>query len=96
MEESRVPRAAGRNPSILRTIHFQGYRSLRDFRLRLGQVMLVTGENAVEKPTVYRAPCLMKKMPSLPPPIHAMEFMLREVRDRAHYPALIAARETLL
>ena len=171
-----------------------GYRSLRDFRLRLGRVTVVTGENGVGKSNVYRALGLMRKMaegrfasavseegglpsllwagklkknetrrmrweiehedlhiemecgmipatpgdPSLfktdpdikletlrhggkdgrvmakrkgpaidlrgndgkmlalPLPVHATESMLSEVRDGAHYPAVLAARETLL
>jgi predicted ATPase len=181
---------------MLRTIHFQGYRSLRDFRLRLGRVTVVTGENGVGKSNVYRALGLMRKLaegrfaaavaeegglpsllwagelkknearrmrweiehevfhlvmecgmipadpspddPSLfktdpdikletlriggkggrimanrkgpaielrgvdgklaplPLPVHATESMLSEVRDGAHYPAVMAARETLL
>ena len=47
---------------MLRTIHFQGYRSLRDFCLRLGRVTVVTGENGVGKSNVYRALGLMRKM----------------------------------
>jgi predicted ATPase len=47
---------------MLRTIHFQGYRSLRDFRLKLGRVTVVTGENGVGKSNVYRALGLMRKM----------------------------------
>lgn len=47
---------------MLRTIHFQGYRSLRDFRLNLGRVTVVTGENGVGKSNVYRALGLMRKM----------------------------------
>ncbi|MDP4720856.1 MAG: AAA family ATPase [Akkermansiaceae bacterium] len=181
---------------MLRTIHFQGYRSLRDFRLNLGRVTVVTGENGVGKSNVYRALGLMRKMaegrfaeavaeegglPSLlwagdlkkgemkrmrweiahedfhiemecgmipavpgpgdpsmfktdpdikletlrfggkdgrvmakrkgpavelrgndgklaalPLPVHTTESMLSEVRDGAHYPAVMAARETLL
>ena len=176
---------------MLRTIHFQGYRSLRDFKLKLGRVTIITGENGVGKSNVYRALGLMRKMaegrfaaavadegglPSLlwagelkknetrrmrweighedfhiemecgmipatpgdpskfktdpdiklevlrhanrvmakrkgpavelrgsdgkiaalPLPVHATESMLSEVRDGAHYPAVMAARETLL
>lgn len=179
---------------MLRTIHFQGYRSLRDFRLKLGRVTVITGENGVGKSNVYRALGLMRKMaegrfaaavadegglPSLlwagelkknearrmrweidhedfhiemecgmipttpgdptlfktdpdikletlrlggkagrvmakrkgpaielrgndgkmvtlPLPVHATESMLSEVRDGVHYPAVMAARETLL
>ncbi len=47
---------------MLRTLHFQGYRSLRDFRLRLGRVTVVTGENGVGKSNVYRALGLMRRM----------------------------------
>ncbi len=179
---------------MLRTLHFRGYRSLRDFRLRLGQVTVVTGENGVGKSNVYRALALMQRMaqgrfaesvaeegglpsllwagelkknetrrmrweiehedfhiemecgmipatpgdPSLfktdpdikletlrhggsngrvmakrkgpaidlrlpdgtmaqlPLPVHATESMLSEVRDGIHYPAVMAARETML
>ena len=179
---------------MLRTLHFRGYRSLRDFRLRLGQVTVVTGENGVGKSNVYQALALMQRMadgrfaaavadegglpsllwagvlkkseprrmrweiehedfhiemecgmipatpgdPSLfktdpdikletlrhgggkgrvmarrkgpaidlrlldgtiaqlPLPVHATESMLSEVRDGIHYPAVMAARETLL
>ena len=179
---------------MLRTIHFQGYRSLRDFRLKLGRVTVVTGENGVGKSNVYRALGLMRKkaegrfaaavaeegglpsllwagelkknetrrmrweidhedfhiemecgmipatpgdpsrfktdpdikletlrhggkggrvmakrkgpavelrgndgrMTALPVPVHATESMLSEVRDGAHYPAVMAARETIL
>jgi len=45
-----------------RTIHLQGYRSLRDFRLRLGRVTVASGENGVGKSNVYRALGLMRKM----------------------------------
>lgn len=47
---------------MLRTIHFQGCRSLRDFRLNLGRVTVVTGENGVGKSNAYRALGLMRKM----------------------------------
>ncbi len=179
---------------MLCTLHFRGYRSLRDFRLKLGQVTVVTGENGVGKSNVYQALALMQrlaegrfaaavaaggglpsllwagqrkkdeplrlrwkiehtdfqlemecgmiptapgdltqfrtdpdikletlrfggsqgrvmarrkgpaidlrmpngKMEPLPLPVHATESMLSEVRDGIHYPALMAARETLL
>lgn len=179
---------------MLRSLHFRGYRSLRDFRLKLGGVTVVTGENGVGKSNVYRALVLMQRMaegrfaaavadegglpsvlwagklmknetrrmrweithddfhlemecgmipaapgdpsrfttdpdikletlrhggnngrvmarrkgPSidlrlpdgsmetLPLPVHATESMLSEVRDGIHYPAVTAARETLL
>ncbi len=180
--------------SMLRTLHFQGYRSLRDFRMRLGRVTVVTGENGVGKSNVYRAlemvqgmaqgrfaaavaregglpsmlwagdlkkgekrrvswivdhedfrlemecgmipatpgdPSLFKtdpdikieelrhggakgrvmagrkgpaielrhadgRMSALPLPVHATESLLSEVRDSAAYPAVSAARETIL
>lgn len=47
---------------MLRTLEFSGYRSLRDFRLRLGRVTVVTGENGVGKSNVYRALALMQAM----------------------------------
>lgn len=47
---------------MLRTPHFRGYRSLRDFRLKLGQVTVVTGENGVGKSNVYRALAFMPRM----------------------------------
>ena len=179
---------------MLRALHFRGYRSLRDFQLRLGKVTVVTGENGVGKSNVYRALALMRrmaqgefaaavaedgglpsllwagelkknetrrmrweighedfhmemecgmipatpgdpslfktdpdikletlrhggakgrvmarrkgpaidlrssggKMEALPLPMHATESMLSEIRDGVHYPAVMAARETLL
>lgn len=47
---------------MLRTIHFQGYRSLRDFRLPLGRVTVVTGENGVGKSNIYRALEMVQRM----------------------------------
>lgn len=47
---------------MLRSIHFHGYRSLHDFRLKLGRVTVVTGENGVGKSNVYRALELVRKM----------------------------------
>lgn len=46
----------------LRFIHFKGYRSLRDLRLRLGQVTVVTGGNGVGKSNVYRALSLVQRL----------------------------------
>jgi predicted ATPase len=34
---------------MLRTLHVRGYRSLRDFRLTLGRITVVTGGNGVGK-----------------------------------------------
>jgi predicted ATPase len=47
---------------MLRTLHFRGYRSLRDFRLKLGQVTVVTGGNGVGKSNVYQALALLRRM----------------------------------
>lgn len=47
---------------MLRTIHFRGYRSLRDFRLKLGRVTVVTGGNGVGKSNVYQALALLRRM----------------------------------
>jgi predicted ATPase len=48
--------------SMLRTLHFRGYRSLRDFRLKLGRVTVVTGGNGVGKSNVYQALALLRRM----------------------------------
>ncbi len=47
---------------MLRKLHFRGYRSLRDFRLKLGSITVVTGENGVGKSNIYRALALMQRM----------------------------------
>ena len=47
---------------MLRSVHFRGYRSLCDFRLKLAGVTVVTGENGVGKSNVYRALALTQKM----------------------------------
>jgi predicted ATPase len=47
---------------MLRSIHLRGYRSLRDFRLKLGRVTVVTGENGVGKSNFYRALALIQRM----------------------------------
>jgi predicted ATPase len=47
---------------MLRTLHFRGYRSLRDFRMRLGRVTVVSGENGVGKSNVYQALGMMQRM----------------------------------
>ena len=47
---------------MLRSVHFRGYRSLCDFRLKLAGVTMVTGENGVGKSNVYRALALTQKM----------------------------------
>jgi len=47
---------------MLRTLHFRGYRSLRDFRMRLGRVTVVSGENGVGKSNVYQALGMMQRL----------------------------------
>ncbi|TAG10167.1 MAG: hypothetical protein EAZ42_04435 [Verrucomicrobia bacterium] len=47
---------------MLKSVQFQGYRSLRDFRMNLGRVTLVTGENGVGKSNVYRALEMVQRM----------------------------------
>ena len=47
---------------MLRSLHLRGYRSLRDFRLKLGRVTVVTGENGVGKSNFYRALAMMQRM----------------------------------
>ncbi len=47
---------------VLRSLHFQGYRSLRDFRMKLGRVTVVTGENGVGKSNVYRVLEMVQRM----------------------------------
>ena len=47
---------------MLRSLHLRGYRSLRDFRLKLGRVTVVTGENGVGKSNFYRALFMLQRM----------------------------------
>jgi predicted ATPase len=47
---------------MLRSLHLRGYRSLRDFRLQLGRVTVVTGENGVGKSNFYRALSMLQRM----------------------------------
>lgn len=47
---------------MLRSLHIRGYRSLRNFRLKLGRVTVVTGENGVGKSNFYRALAMMQRM----------------------------------
>jgi predicted ATPase len=47
---------------MLQSLHFHGYRSLRDFRVKLGRVTVVTGENGVGKSNLYRALTLLHRM----------------------------------
>lgn len=47
---------------MLRSLHFKGYRSLRDFRMKLGRVTVVIGENGVGKSNVHRALEMLQRM----------------------------------
>jgi len=47
---------------MLQTFHLRGYRSLLDFRLRLGRITVVTGENGVGKSNLYRALSLIQRL----------------------------------
>ena len=47
---------------MLRTLHLRGYRSLRDFRLTLGRITVVTGGNGVGKSNLYRALAMLQRM----------------------------------
>jgi predicted ATPase len=47
---------------MLRSLHLRGYRSLRDFRLKLGRVTVITGENGVGKSNFYRALFMLQRM----------------------------------
>ncbi len=47
---------------MLRTLHIRGYRSLRNFRVKLGRITVVTGENGVGKSNLYRALALLQRM----------------------------------
>ena len=47
---------------MLESLHVRGYRSLRDFRLRLGRVTVVTGRNGVGKSNFYRSLAMVQRM----------------------------------
>ncbi len=47
---------------MLESIHIRGYRSLRDFRMRLGEVTVVTGQNGVGKSNLYRALAMIQRL----------------------------------
>jgi len=47
---------------MLESVHIRGYRSLRDFRLGLGPVTVVTGENGVGKSNFYRALAMIQRL----------------------------------
>jgi predicted ATPase len=40
---------------VIRTLAFAGYRSLRELRLEVGQLTVITGGNGAGKSNVYRA-----------------------------------------
>lgn len=47
---------------MLRSVHIQGYRSLRDLRISLRRVNVISGGNGVGKSNVYRALAIMQKI----------------------------------
>ncbi|MCU0778438.1 MAG: hypothetical protein MUF86_12340 [Akkermansiaceae bacterium] len=47
---------------MLQSIRIRGYRSLREFRLKLGRVTVVTGGNGMGKSNVYRSLALLQRM----------------------------------
>ncbi|WP_052573547.1 AAA family ATPase [Haloferula sp. BvORR071] len=47
---------------MLRSLHIRGYRSLRNFRLKLGRLTVITGENGVGKSNFYRALAMLQRM----------------------------------
>lgn len=47
---------------MLQHIHIKGYRSLRDLRISLRRVNVITGGNGVGKSNVYRALAIMQKI----------------------------------
>ena len=47
---------------MLNSIQVCGYRSLREFRLKLARVTVVTGGNGVGKSNVYRSLALLQRM----------------------------------
>ena len=47
---------------MIQSIQIQGYRSLREFRLKPARVTVVTGGNGVGKSNVYRALALLQRM----------------------------------
>jgi predicted ATPase len=46
---------------MIESLHLRGYRSLRDFRLRLGRVTVVAGENGTGKSNLYRSLALLQR-----------------------------------
>lgn len=63
MESQAFRRSFGGYPAaVLQSIQIRGYRSLREFRLKLARVTVVTGGNGVGKSNVYRALSLLQRM----------------------------------
>lgn len=46
---------------MIESLHLRGYRSLRDFRLKLGRVTVVSGENGTGKSNLYRSLALLQR-----------------------------------
>ncbi len=49
------------NDPVIREFRIQGYRSLLDFRLELGQINVITGSNGCGKSNLYKAVHLLSK-----------------------------------
>ncbi|MCB1131340.1 MAG: AAA family ATPase [Verrucomicrobiae bacterium] len=47
---------------MLRSLQIRGYRSLREFRMKFGNITIVTGANGVGKSNVYRSLALVQRM----------------------------------
>ena len=47
---------------MIQSLNVRGYRSLREFRLKLGRVMVITGENGVGKSNLYRALMMIHRL----------------------------------
>jgi hypothetical protein len=53
--EASIPRTlAGYLPDMIKSVHFTGFRSLKDVELRLGPLTVLVGPNAMGKSTVLR------------------------------------------
>lgn len=70
---------------MIQSLHLRGYRSLRDFRLKLGRVTVVAGENGTGKSNLYRSLALLQR---------AAEGRLAEaIADEGGMPSLLWAGE---
>ncbi len=47
---------------MIESLQIQGYRSLRDFQVKLGRVTVIAGENGTGKSNLYRALWLLQRM----------------------------------